>query len=350
MLSNINEDIKKNKGIVYCRLSRVPDVSRGILSLDSQEFAIKNSMDANNIEIFSVHKHVGSAYKTPQTELKQILNNSRNKILFVYESNRLSRKVENFNKIWNICKRRNHVIACVTECRVFYPKKQEDYFGLLKLIEIAQKESSDMGRRISRTAEYKRSKEPLWGKERNDKGELVDNRKEIMISKLICLLGSSGSSVSEIRYLISQVGSVEDRDAFEIVEYDVGTDGFSRDVDKLPYPMSLKNIEDTLKIYNVRKRKARWTIKDIKAVLQSTPVIQSPIHSVESLCEDFEMVNTGDEGDNESDSQVDENINNQGKEWIVIWYDPAFGLPPNIIIPEGMTLPTVATTIYIPKV
>jgi len=342
MESAAKMNIYKNKAIVYCRLSRIPDASRGILSLDSQEFAIKNFLDVNGLEVFSVTKHVGSAYSTEQNELKQLLNQSRNKVLFVYEANRLSRNVNNFEKIWTICRNRRHSIGIVSMNRIFSYDNHQDYDDLRELIKVAEKESADMGARISRTAQYKKSIEPNWGLKRNEMGELVENLSEQKITRLIQLLGRTGSSVSEIRYLISEVGKTEGKDPFEIVEYTKGRSNIEDVVihSNLPFPMSVKDIEETLKIYEVRKRRSRWSSFDINIVLASEEVKGSVI-SIDELSDDFEFLNTRQDVDMETNESV--------QEWITIWYDPLIGLPPHIRLPTGMTLPTIATTLYIPK-
>ncbi len=337
------------KGIVYCRLSKLPDASRGILSLDSQEFAIKNFMDLHDISVYSVTKHVGSAYNTPQEELKQLLKSCRNKILIVYEPNRLSRNIENFNKIWKICKERRHTIAIVSHARVFNPNNDIDYNDLLGLIRQAQKESADMGARISRTAQYKKSREPAWGKTRTETGEIIDNFHEKRIAKLIMLLSTAGSLVSDIQKLISEVGNTEGQEPFEIVEYQKGKPDI--EIKVLPYPMSLKNIENTLKLYGVRKRRSRWTTKDIYSILSSGQLFMEE-DSIDDLCSDFEEISayTNDETMTDVSDVVNVvEMTEKPLEWITIWYDPSIGLPPNIKLPVSMELPSFPTTLYIPK-
>jgi len=345
-IANMNMNMNNFKGIVYCRLSKLPDASRGILSLDSQEFAIKNFMDLHGISVYSVTKHVGSAYNTPQEELKQLLKSCRNKILIVYEPNRLSRNIENFNKIWKICRERRHTIAIVSQSRVFNPNNDVDYSDLLGLIRQAQKESSDMGARISRTAQYKKSREPAWGKMRTETGEIIDNFHEKRIAKLIMLLSTAGSLVSDIQKLIAEVGNVEGQEPFEIVEYQKGKPDI--EIKMLPYGMSLKNIENTFKLYGVRKRRSRWTTKDIQSILSSGQLFMEE-DSIDDLCGDFEEISTDSNDENMSDFVNVVEMTEKPLEWIAIWYDPSIGLPPNIKLPQGMELPSFPTTLYIPK-
>jgi hypothetical protein len=37
-------------------------------------------------------------------------------------------------------------------------------------------------------------------------------------------------------------------------------------------------------------------------------------------------------------------------EWVCVYYDPNIGLPPNVIVPEKMQLPTTTCSIYFPKI
>ena len=188
----------------------------------------------------------------------------------MYEPNRLSRSVENFKKMWDICRKNNHKIAVVTLDRFFDPVFDSDYDALLQLIVQAENESREMGRRISRTAAYKKSRETEWGKMRNEFDQIVDNPDELKIIRLINLLSTAGSSVKEIRDLVEEARTDMEAEPFELVEYETGVEtghetGLEDKVveDVIPIGMSPANIEETFKIYGIRRRRARWTAKDI---------------------------------------------------------------------------------------
>lgn len=332
--------ISKNKkiGLVYCRLSRIPDSKYGVLSLDSQEHAINECMTSHGITIFKCLKSVGSAFKLPQNDLRDMLKGCKNKVLYVYEANRLSRNVRNFDEIWKICHKNKIHIFIANLKQLFRSDRLCDKQILLKLIEQAEKESRDMGARISRTYRYKKSKELEWGKMYKD-GLVVDCDFELKTSMLIKLLNTPGSSVLDIYKLIKEVGKTEGKDPFEIVMYD--RTGKEEVVSKLPFSMSLGQIEKTLQIYEVKKRSRKWHKTDIVAVLNSNSV--KPVDNFDTLCNDFTgAVSTRQEVKVEDSSKE--------QEWIGIWYDPDIGLPPHVKLPEGMQLPTIKTTLYIPKI
>lgn len=257
---------RKGDVIIFARLSRAPDTSRGVLSLQSQRYAIENFMKEKCLSMFCAYESIGSAYKTGQDDLKKLLRGCKGKKLIVYESNRLSRNIDNFNSIWNICKRNKHTITIANIDRNFSPEVFGDYDSLLELIKVAEKESRDMGARISRTAQYKKSIETVWGMTRNEFGDIVENPREQNINKLILLLGTRGSNVHEITRLIEEVGNMEGKDPFELVDCD--EDGIEKTVGRLlPYAMDIHNIVETLKIYEIKKRRAQWHLKDVKNVL-----------------------------------------------------------------------------------
>ena len=355
---NINNtmNIKKNIAIVYCRLSRVPDATRGVLSLDSQEFAIKNFLRERNMGIYSTLKNIGSAYKGPQTDLKNLLKSCKNKTLVVYEANRLSRNLNNFKEIYKICEKNKHDIAIVNMNTIFDHRVRSNYQILHDLIAAAQKESADMGARISRTARYNNSRRPAWGNMRDEHDNIVPNPREQKITKLIKLLSTAGSSISEIKSLVTEVGKTEGKEPFEIEEY--SQDGRTDlDTDRLPYPMWPINIAETFKIYEIRKRRARWTVNDIRVIIHSagptSPTIGRNINVadeslVDDLSNDFNTAFTArpQQGATSSNSNA---ATSSAQEWICIWYDPSVGLPPNVQIPAGMALPNTACSIYIPK-
>lgn len=342
----MNPISSRNSAIIYCRLSRVPDADRGILSLDSQEYAIKEFITKLGLGIYSVLKNIGSAYKLPQTELKNYISSCKNKVLCVADPSRLSRNITNFNNIWNICKKNGHKIGIATMDKVYDPNGEVDYIELLELIRNAERESFEMGRKISRTAQYKKSLEPDWGfKRREYDGKLVPNIEENEVSKLIKLLNTSGSSISQINKLVNKYGKMEGKDPFEIVECEKVWNEVTKlyeqklvDIsDKLPYGMDIPNIEETLKIYEIRKRKARWTRNDIWKVIRDHNI---DVNKEEELSDSFSVMS------------VNTNVEVEEKkvEWISIYYDPKYGLPPNVTIPEGITLPINPGYIMIPKV
>jgi DNA invertase Pin-like site-specific DNA recombinase len=340
---------KKNIAIIYCRISRVPDAERGIMSLDSQEFAIKRFLETRKMGVFSIFKNTGSAFKTPQTELKNFLKTCKNKILVVYEPNRLSRNTINFMEIVKICIKNKHKIAVVNIDSVFDMNDHTDYNNLKNLIEISQRESEEMGRRISRTYQYKKSREPAWGKMRNDCDRIIDNPLEQKINKLIKLLGTTGSSFTEVKNLINEVGVTFNKEAFEIVEYDNKSTTDLRIVDdKMPYEMSIKNIIDTLKYYEIRRRKRlNWTNIEIQEILQNRSINNTV--NIDSLCEDLNTVANLSRTVSTPTQQVQIQPSQNIPGWIRIWFIPEIGLPPNIRLPEGMTIPTEACEIFIPR-
>jgi DNA invertase Pin-like site-specific DNA recombinase len=248
----MEKGFKKN-GIIYCRLSRVPDNSRGVLSLDSQEHAIKAFMKNWKIGIYGILKNIGSAFSKPQTDLKNYLKNCKNKVLIVYEANRLSRNLNNFKDIYNICKKNKHKIAIVNMNMIFDCNLRSNYEILFDLIFKAEKESRDMGARISRTYQYKKSRETLWGKMRDSMDNIVDNPKELMISSLIHLLGKKDSNVENISSLIFKLTPLENPEPFELVEY-TKTNLEETNYKKLPYSMDDNNIALTLNIYSIKYR------------------------------------------------------------------------------------------------
>ena len=254
----------KPTAIVYCRMSRSVDARN--MSLDSQEFAIKKWLEINNIEVFKTLKEVGSAFKSFKgrktvLDLKRSLSSCKDKTLVVFEANRLSRNVSNFREIYNICTKNRHNIAIVNINTVFNYNIRSNYEILYEMIVEAQEESAAMGRRISRTAAYKKSRETEWGKMRNELDEIVDNPVELKISKLIKLLYTPKSSVEEIKNLIEELKTT-DIEPFELVFCEEGKQ--DKDIYGLtPMGMNANNIEETFKIYGIRKRRAKWYAKDI---------------------------------------------------------------------------------------
>jgi len=309
----------KPVAIVFCRLSRPPSKTHGVMSLASQQFSINHFREKYEMGTHAVLQSVGSAFSKPQTDILNLMKSSKNKVVIVYEPNRLSRSVENFKKMWDICRKNKNKIAVVTLDRFFDPAFDSDYDVLLQLIVQAENESRDMGRRISRTMQYKKSREPAWGFMRDEKDEIVENQREQKINSLIKLLGTAESSIAEIRFLVEELAEAEGVEPFEIVEHegDKTTDVKGR----MPYGMDAANIRDTLKIYGIRhRRRSNWTTQEIIDIQNGRVQVsrEAPIEE-------------------------------RTQEWICVYYDPAVGLPPYIRIPPHMVLPTRACEIYIPK-
>lgn len=343
----------KSIAIIFCRVSRLSD-DRGIMSLDSQEYSIIRKLEEFGLGVYISLKTVGSAYNTfePQNQLLSVLRSSKNKAIFVYEPSRLSRNSAKFNEIWETCKKNGHKIHIVNMNQTFDPNSiNSGYECLSENISIAQRESFEMGRRVSRTWEYKKSREPLWGKMRNEKDEIVDNFHELEISRLICMLATGGSSVHKIATLIKNLGN-RDKEPFSLVEYS-GSKYDDINVEYLPYGMDIINIAETLKYYEIRHRKRlNWKPIEILEIIKNRDNIpKSPTRgydiNVDSLIDDFEILTKRDV--EESKQSKEESKIEINQEWIHIWYDPELGFPPNIQLPSGMSLPTSPCYLYIPK-
>ena len=128
------------------------------------------------------------------------------------------------------------------------------------------------------------------------------------------------------------------------MEYERGKGCVELYVEKMPYAMNLRNIEQTLNIYKIKRRGLKWKQDEINEVLKGKFPTTLEDELSESLTEmsineaDFEMVDTTSDNDSSA---------NEG--WISIYYDPSIGLPPNIALPENITLPNKKTMIYLPK-
>lgn len=336
-----------SEAIIYCRISRKSDDR--IMSLDSQEYAIKNWLKEKNIELFKILKEIGSAFyrfkqKNDTSDLRRVLSSSKNKILVVFEANRLSRNIHNFIDIYNICKRNKHSIAIVNLNMIFDYRVKSNYQILFDMILNSQEESAAIGRRISRTAAYKKSRETPWGKMRNGFAEIVDNEKELKVSELIKLLSTRGSSVCDIKKLVEELQTVEDPEPFQLVEYTNGKDDVNDDINieqTINAIMTPNNIEETFRIYGIRKRRAKWTAKDIRSILNNNSVVNN-LFTLDNLVDSMNVSRLVPSNTLNTTTQ-------NKTEWISIWYDPENGLPPNIVIPDGMNLPTTAMTVYLPK-
>lgn len=337
--------INKPTAIVYCRLSRIADAR--VMSLDSQEFAIKHWLEANNIGVFKVLKEVGSAFsrfkqRNNASDLRRVLSSCKDKTLVVFEANRLSRNTANFREIYNLCVRNRHNIAIVNLNMIFDYRVRTNYEILFDLIAKAQEESAAMGRRISRTAAYKKSRETQWGKMRNELDQIVDNPEELKVVRLINLLSTRGSAVNQIKNLVEELKTAADVEPFELVDCEEGME--DKEVGRiLPVAMSAKNIEETFKIYGIRKRRARWSVRDIVAILRKEPIINNDF-TLDNLVDSMSVSRLAtpviDGGCQEEKREV---------EWVAVWYTPSSGIPPNVVVPEGMVLPTTPTMIYLPK-
>lgn len=353
----MNAETKKSVAIIYCRVSRIPDGKNGILSLDSQEAYIKNVI--GNMGVYSVLKNVGSAYNNNQDDLMYLLNSCKNKNLIVYEANRLSRNLKNFDKIWKICKKNNHDIYIANTNNWYMNNDDSSYHELFELIKQAEKESYDLGRRVSRTAQFKKSRITAWGKKRNDHDEIIDDPYELEISELIRLLSTKGSSIREISEMINILRTDGSEEPFEIVEYTKG-EGTSSDVtlteSHMPYPMSFKDIKDTLEVYGIRYRnRIRWDINVIRDIVFRTykdKRYQKRQINEDDICDEFEILGFKKEenkveGKQENKVECKEETNEA--QWYMVFYDPSIGLPPHVILPPGFSLPNTKCELWIPK-
>lgn len=223
---------------------------------------------------------------------------------------------------------------------IFDYRVSSNYQILFDMILNSQEESAAMGRRISRTAAYKKSRETSWGKMRNEFGEIVENQNELKVTKLIKLLSTEGSSVQDIKNLVEELQTIEDPEPFQLVEHTNGKDDVILE-ETINVRMTPNNIEETFRIYGIRKRRARWTAKDIRSILNNNSVVDN-IFTLDNLADSMSVSRL-------VPSNTVNTTEQNKTEWISIWYDPENGLPPNIVIPDGMDLPTTAMTIYIPK-
>lgn len=335
------------KAIVYCRVSKPGNETSN--SLDSQEFALKKFLSDRKIEVYMVLKNTGSAFKNPQNDLKNILKSCKNKLLVVFEPSRLSRNLQNFKEIYKICEKNNHNIAIVNINIILDIKLKCNYKILFDLIKKAEQESIDIGKRISRSIQYKKSREPLWGRKRDINDNIVENDYEIKISNLIWLLRTKGSSITQIKNLITELKTIEDVEPFEIVEYTNNKEGYT-DItdDKLPMIMSVKNIEETFKLYGIRKRKSSWSSRKIYSFIYETPQFY---FSESEICNNFISLNVNIQKI-PSQKNIEPNKEELQKTiaWVAVYYDPALGLPSDILVPPGLILPSVPTLIYLPKI
>ena len=327
--------------ILYARVSKFSQKENTFcLSLDSQEHEIINFMRLKNLTLFKVLKDIGSAFSKPQTDFKNLIKSCKNKVILVYEPSRLTRNIENFNNIFDICKKNRHSIGFINNGNIYNCYNDiESYYKILPFIHKARQESIDLGEKISRSLRLKKLNELQWGKMKNEEGYIVNNITEIKISKLIHLLHTKGSSIREIKNLIKELGKTENKEEFEIIEIINGRE-YPMNFPNLPYQMSIKNITDTLNTYDIPRRKYKWSNNYINLILNNNNLVYE-----DTLCADFEFVDI-------NRSIPINNIIEESKEqvkWISFWYDPITRLiPPNVEIPNGMHFPSYGSLICLP--
>jgi DNA invertase Pin-like site-specific DNA recombinase len=268
------------KAIVYCRLSRVGN--SGVVSLSSQEFAIERYLETQGLGVFKTFKDIGSAFKRfkkgDKIDLKRVLSSFYGKDLVVYEANRLSRNVHNFKEIYDLCTKHRHNIRIVVGNMFFDCRTRDNYRTLYDLIIVAQTESENQGRRVSRTRALQRSQQPDWGLMRNDRNELIENVLETRTSRLINLLHTAGSSIEEIQTLMEQVRQNHDVEPLEFVEIEREENDMEVNDDITPSGMTIAEIVRTFQIYGVRKRRAAWTATDVGNLLAGRLVVNNVLH------------------------------------------------------------------------
>lgn len=320
------------QAIIYCRVSTMSD--KQTKSLDSQEYELLKYMNTNRIRPYKTLKTIGSAYNKAQVDLYRVLESCKNRELLVWSADRLSRNTNNFLTIWNLCAKNNHSIHIVNEGHIYTPHKDtenDQYSSLLSKITIAQQYSIDLGKHVSRAHQYRKSREAPWGYE-FENGELFECDRERLTTKLIILLRTPGSSINVIRQYIEHLSSVSI--PFEIVEYDRTSS--IEITDKLPYEMSFKAICDTLRLYEIKHRNRYFRNSDINEI---APVIEASSDTSEVLKEVNEIENRLENLE----------INQSTAPWNCIFFDPKFGLPPNITLPSGMKLPNETCMLYVPN-
>jgi len=330
--------------ILYARVSKFTQTeNKFCLSLDSQEHEIINFMRLRNLNLFKILKDIGSAFSKPQTDFKNLIRSCKNKIVLVYEPSRLTRSFENYDEIFNICKKNKHSIGFVNTGVIYDCYNDPDsYCKILPFIVKARQESIDLGDKISRSLRLKKLNQLQWGKMKNEDGSIGNNIMEINTSKLIHLLNTPGSNINEIKSLITMLGNTEGKEAFEIIEIVNGIE-YPMNLKNLPYSMCIKNITDTLNVYEIPRRKYKWSNNHVKSILEN----KNSFFYEDALCEEFEFI-----GVNRNIQKVEENKEiemNSKVNWISFWYDPITkSIPPNVEIPSGMNFPSQATLIYLP--
>lgn len=330
--------------IIYSRISVLND-SR-TTSLESQEDANMMFMKKNKLKLFKCFKDVGSAFSKPQKDLKTFLSSCKNKTLIVFDVSRLTRNTVNFKHIYDICKKNKHSIGVTSLDYIFHINNISNYEILFKLVLQTQQESIDIGNRIRRAYRFKKKNELQYGKKRDENGVVIDVEYEVNVMKLIYLLSTKHSPIDEIRRLITLCGNMTGKDYFDVVEIEDVPYLHNRsrmtdlNVDFLPYEMYVKNIIETLRYYEIRKRTRglNWTVNDIRDIYKI--YLSNDKKREESKVESKEI--------DDLCVRMKTNVKTDMK-WMYVWYDPAIGLPSDIIVPVGMSLPTSASMIYLPQ-
>ena len=360
--------------IVYCRISKADTSSNNrfnkSVSLESQETANKDYATNSDMRVCSVVKHVGGAFEKPQTELLALLNTTKNKVVVVHEASRLTRSTENFPKIVRICIRNKIDICVVSTNKTYCLSNASDLEELTGLVNIANKESKLLSQRMLRIHAYKKKNQLPYGFTKDANGYTIPSQPEAGTLSLIRLLKTPGSSVRAISDMIDILKTRNTHVKFELVEF-VGDKQFLLSADRLPYEMCPKQIYDTLRLYGIYKRRNLWKLNDIRAIdagaSSADSVALDDIDEVDDLAIDPDYDPEATEDDEDDGGDEDEDVltprtpptptprtppptpRAPTTEWITIWYDPEIGLPPNIRIPVGMTLPNTPGTIMFPK-
>jgi len=331
--------------IVYSRISKMNNtLINPTLSLESQENEINNYLSSKNIPIFKSFKDIGSAYKQRRYDLISILKHCDNKLLVVYEASRLSRNVQYFTEIYNICKKHNHDILIVNINKKFFIHNNKDSKDLFDLIKDAEKESRLIGERVSRTFKMKKEQQNLYYNSIGNYGSQDITEKKIC--KLIHLLATKGSYISEIRDLVRDITiNYENFEPFEIIEYDDDGNENYLETSVLPYEMSNKNILDTLNAYKIKMRGSNFKISDISSILSQDSNMDVDNDEYISEIENMEIHSTSTPT-NSPNSEKSNSISQY--KWMTFLYNPSIGLPSNIEIPDGVELPNTPMMICIP--
>lgn len=116
--------------ITYSRILENDKIN--VKSLDIQERCIKKWLETKNIEIFKNIKEID--YNNMQISLKNSLENSSDKTLVVFNPNRLSSSLSNFNNIYKLCEKNRHNIGIVNIDKIFDYRVKQNYDILIKLI------------------------------------------------------------------------------------------------------------------------------------------------------------------------------------------------------------------------
>lgn len=325
------------QAIVYCRLSKSSDNKS--ISLDSQEHAINKYLYLRGIKTFKILKSIGSAYNKPQTDICSVLSSCKNKELVVFSPNRLSRSLSNFENISYLCRKNKHRIHIVCDEEIYDMHYPREYQLLKEEIAKAAEESRRLGEQISRSYQYKKSRQAPWGfKCTND--EIVDDFKEQMTTKVIQLMNTKGTSIGKIEEFLKWLNPIkaDTLEPFQIVEYDNKSEVIIKD--KLPYSMSPKAICDTLRLYEIKYRTRYFTTKDVNKLIKDTE-------------SDTEKDTESDTEKNTDVMEVEEKLTKlscKDTKWNCVFYDKNIGLPPGVKLPAGFTLPSENCMLYIPKV